>query len=75
MPLNASRQIDNSSENSFDNSSNSSGDGEDSDLSNEDRHQINQSSMMRASRIEQRLEQINPNDLMAYNNLIEQFNS
>jgi hypothetical protein len=41
MPLNASRQIDNSSENSFDNSSNSSGDGEDSDLSNEDRHQIN----------------------------------
>lgn len=61
-------------ENSFDNSSVSSGDGEDeedSEISNDDRQMINQSSLMRASRIEQRIEQINPNDLMNYNNLIE----
>ena len=60
-------------ENSFDQSSNSSYC--ESDISNDDdRNEINQSSMMRASRLESRIDQINPNDLMAYNNLIEQFN-
>jgi hypothetical protein len=29
---------------------------------------------MRASKIDERIDQINPNDLMAYNKLIEQFN-
>lgn len=57
-------------ENSFDQSSNSSY--LESDISNDDdRNEINQSSMMRASRLESRIDQINPNDLLAYNNLIE----
>lgn len=65
-------------ENSFENSSgegDSCNEDDESELSVEDRHEINQSSMMRASRIDSRIEQINPNDLVAYNNLIEQFNS
>lgn len=63
----------NKEDNSFDQSSNSSY--LESELSNDDeRNEINQSSMMRASRLESRIDQINPTDLMAYNNLIEQFN-
>jgi hypothetical protein len=60
-------------ENSFDNSDESCNDDE-SDVSIEERHRINQSSLMRASRIESKIDQINPNDLAAYNSLIEQFN-
>ena len=75
MHLSAQRMINNSqkehTENSFDNSNSSSDLDNDSDISVEERNEINQSSMLRASRIESRIELIDPAHMMAYNNLFE----
>jgi hypothetical protein len=62
-------------DNSFERSSCSSNGEHDSDedMSIDDRNDVHQSSMMRASRLESRLEQINHHDLQAYNQLIDQF--